>query len=334
MLLCALKEDNNIMKTGISLIFFIFLSYSLTLYGEDGPKKDTSDYIAKLNNSFEVSGEYHIDFTHFALLDAEKERVFNYYPNMRGVVSFGARYKFLFFGYSFNLKENAIYDSLYGPTHFNQIAFGIKTRPVWFTFYYSKHKGFYISNENMLFPKFRTDSLYAQNNDLITLRLGTRLDIIFSKRFSMEAAFEYSKIQKKSAGSFVLRLNPEYNYIDAIHNPIIPQQYVSQFEGLEYYYKTQFFNFGLGLGYTYSIVKGPFNFSNFAMIGPTVSLYAYDGLEIDFPLLLNFKSSLSFNMKYCYIGVLASLDVQNYTLENNTIRKQNLAFMVRAGLRL
>ena len=33
----------------------------------------------------------------------------------------------------------------------------------------------------------------------------------------MEAAFEYSKIQKKSAGSFVLRLNPEYNYIDAIN---------------------------------------------------------------------------------------------------------------------
>lgn len=322
------------MKPTLPILFLMILSFSLTANNYDKTSKDTSDYIRKLDNSFEASGEYQIDFTHFALLDAERDRVFNYYPNMRGVVSFGARYKFLFFGYSFNLKEKAIYDSLYGPTQFNQISFGIKTRPVWFTFYYSKHKGFYISNENMLFPKFRTDSLYAQNNDLITVRLGTRLDIIFSKRYSMEAAFEYSKIQKKSAGSFVLRLNPEYNYIDAIENPIIPQQYISQFEGLEYYYKTQFFNFGLGLGYAYSIVMGPFNFSNFAMIGPTVSLYAYEGLEVDFPLLMSFKSSLSFNIKYCYIGVLASLDVQNYTLENNTIRKQNLAFMVRAGLRL
>ncbi len=322
------------MKSVISLISLLFLTFSLTAHNDEYSKKDSSDYIAKLTNSFEASGEYQIDFTHFALFNAQKERVFNYYPNMRGVVSFGARYKFLFFGYSFNLKENAIYDSLYGATHFNQISFGIKTRPIWFTFYYSKHKGFYISNENMWFPKFRTDSLYAQNNDLITLRLGVRLDLIFSKKYSMEAAFEYSKIQKKSAGSFVLRLNPEYNYIDAINYPIIPQQYISQFDGLEYFYKTKFFNFGLGLGYAYSIVKGAFNFSNFAMIGPTISLYAYDGLEIDFPLLMSFKSSLSFNIKNCYIGVLASLDVQNYTLENNTIRKQNLAFMLRAGLRL
>lgn len=320
----------------LTILFSILMIFSFSLKGNSGQdiKKDTSEYIVKLSNSFEFSADYQLDFTHFALINSQKEPIFNYYPNMRGVITIGARYKILFFNYSFNIKDNATYDRLYGPTKFKQISFGVKTRPIWFIFYYSKHKGFYISEENMIFPKFRTDSLYAQNNDLITLRLGVRLDIIMSKKFSMEAAFEYSKIQKKSAGSIVLRFNPEYNYIDAIAKPIIPSEYLPHFEGLEYFYKTKFYNFGIGAGYAYSWVIGAFNFSNFAMIGPTIQLYAYDGLEIDFPLLLSFKSSLSFNLKHGYVGILANLDIQNYRLGNNTIRKQNVAFLVRAGIRL
>lgn len=307
----------------------IFVLASHTVHAS----KDTSDYIRKLSNSFELNGEYQVDFTHLALFNDQKMRMFNYYPNMRGVVNLGVRYRFLFFNYSFNVKENATYNHLYGKTVFNQIAFGVKTRPVWAIFYYSKHQGFFISEEQLLFPTFGTDSLYEQNSSLKTKRLGFRLDFIFSKKFSMEAAFEYSKIQKKSAGSFVLRLNPEFSHFEALDKPIIPVQYLSHFEGLHYFYKTNFYNFGMGLGYAYSWVVGPVNFSNFAMIGPTIQLYAYDRLSVAFPLLLNFKSSISFNVKNFYIGALVSLDIQNYKLLDNTIRKQSLAFILRAGIR-
>lgn len=318
------------------LIFCLLLLIPIvTLFGENltKKKKDPSDYIAKLNNSFEVSGEYQVDFTHLAMFNSQNVRMFTYYPNMRGVINLGVRYKFLFFNYSFNVKENETYNQLFGKTIFNQVSFGIKTRPIWVIFYYSKHQGFFISQENLLFPTFGTDSLYEQNNTLKTKRLGLRIDLIFNKKFSMEAAFEYSKIQKKSAGSFVLRLNPEFNNFEAIDKPIIPIQYLSQFEGFHYFYKTNFYNFGIGLGYAYSIVMGPLNFSNFALVGPTIQLYAYDRLSAAFPLLMSFKSSLSFNVKNFYIGALASLDVQNYKLLDNKIRKQSLAFQFRAGIR-
>lgn len=318
------------------LIFCLLLLIPIvTLFGENltKKKKDPSDYIAKLDNSFEVSGEYQVDFTHLAMFNSQNVRMFTYYPNMRGVINLGVRYKFLFFNYSFNVKENETYNQLFGKTIFNQVSFGIKTRPIWVIFYYSKHQGFFISQENLLFPTFGTDSLYEHNNTLKTKRLGLRIDLIFNKKFSMEAAFEYSKIQKKSAGSFVLRLNPEFNNFEAIDKPIIPLQYLSQFEGLHYFYKTNFYNFGIGLGYAYSLVVGHFNFSNFALVGPTIQLYAYDRLSAAFPLLMSLKSSLSFNVKNFYIGALASLDVQNYKLLDNKIRKQSLAFQFRAGIR-
>lgn len=317
------------------LLSFLFLFSMMFLIASDplNSRKDPKDYIQKLSNSFELNGEYQVDFTHLALFNDQKVRKFNYYPNMRGVINLGIRYKFLFFNYSFNVKENDTYNKLYGKTTFNQVAFGVKTQPVWIIFYYSKHQGFFISEENLLVPTFGTDSLYEQNNTLKTKRLGLRMDLIFSKKFSMEAAFEYSKIQKKSAGSFILRLNPEFNNFEAIDKPIIPVQYLTQFEGLHYFYKTNFYNFGIGLGYAYSIVMGPFNFSNFAMIGPTMQLYAYDRLSIAFPLLMNFKSSLSFNIKNFYVGALASLEIQNYKLLDNTIRKQSLSFILRSGLR-
>ena len=318
-----------------ALLFTIFLFYSIFLMADSLPvkKKDPKDYIAKLDNSFEASGEYQVDFTHIALINDQNNRMFTYYPNMRGVINLGARYKFLFFNYSFNVKENDTYNRLYGKTTFNQFAFGIKTRPIWFILYYSKHQGFFISEENLLFPTFGTDSLYAQNNTLTTKRLGIRLDIIFSKKFSMEAAFEYSKIQKKSAGSFMVRLNPEFSGFNAVENPIIPLEYLPHFGGLQDFYKTNFYNMGMGLGYAYSLVIGPINFSNMALIGPTIQLYAYDKLSVAFPLLMNFKSSISFNVKNFYVGALASLDVQNYKLLDNTIRKQSLAFILRAGVR-
>jgi hypothetical protein len=318
-----------------SLLFVIILFSTAQLFAGSLPtrKKDPKEYIAKLDNSFELNGEYQIDFTHIAMINDQGNRMFTYYPNMRGVINLGIRYKFLFFNYSFNVKENDTYNRLYGKTTFNQFAFGIKTRPIWLILYYSKHQGFFISEENLLFPTFGTDSLYAQNNTLTTKRLGVRLDIIFSKKFSMEAAFEYSKIQKKSAGSFMLRLNPEFSGFNAAENPIIPLEYLPHFGGLQYFYKTNFYNFGMGLGYAYSLVIGPINFSNMALIGPTLQLYAYDKLSVAFPLLMNFKSSISFNVKNFYVGALASLDVQNYKLLDNTIRKQSLAFILRAGVR-
>ncbi|MBP1672331.1 MAG: hypothetical protein H6Q25_146 [Bacteroidetes bacterium] len=321
------------MRPFLIITLFLF-SISLIFAGSlPSKKKDPKDYIAKLDNSFELNGEYQVDFTHIAMINDQGNRMFTYYPNMRGVINLGIRYKFLFFNYSFNVKENDTYNRLYGKTTFNQFAFGIKTRPIWLILYYSKHQGFFISEENLLFPTFGTDSLYTQNNTLATKRLGIRLDIIFSKKFSMEAAFEYSKIQKKSAGSFMLRLNPEFSGFNAAENPIIPLEYLSHFGGLQYFYKTNFYNFGMGLGYAYSLVIGPINFSNMALIGPTFQLYAYDKLSVAFPLLMNFKSSLSFNVKNFYVGALASLDVQNYKLLDNTIRKQSLAFILRAGLR-
>jgi len=157
-------------KLCIGIVLFISI-VSVFAENPERKKKDPSDYIAKLDNSFEASGEYQVDFTHLAMFNSQNDRMFTYYPNMRGVINLGVRYKFLFFNYSFNVKENDTYNQLFGKTIFNQVAFGIKTRPIWVIFYYSNHQGFFVSQENLLFPTFGTDSLYEQNNTQIDLVL-------------------------------------------------------------------------------------------------------------------------------------------------------------------
>ncbi|HQP04687.1 MAG TPA: DUF4421 family protein [Bacteroidales bacterium] len=291
------------------------------------------DYIQGVDADVALSADYRINFLNFAMIDDHQERRFSYYPNLQGAITLGARYKIFRISYSFNITTDQDYNLCYGPTRFNSFEMGIKTRFLWLEAYFSRCKGFYYSDQSILFPKFSTDSIYPQNNGLSSFEVGLRAKLIFDHDFSMEAAFDYSEIQEKSAGSFFYTLNPEISNIKSDSLPIIPPIYTPYYSGLNDFRKATFLSFSNCLGYGYSLVLGPVNFSNAIAAGPNLQLSFNHGIKVKLPFDLYFKSSLSVNTKNFYTGAMVSLDVNNHVFGQNNIRKQFLVFSFRMGFR-
>lgn len=324
-------KNINIIRLMMIIGFSMFLILSKTGFSASGLK---DNYTVELENDFDITGAYLVHFMHLAMIDENRNSPFYFYPNTRGILNVGARYKFFRFSYSFNLKDNKIYDEYYGPTKFRSFDFGIKTRPFWLNFYYYNYTGFYISEENILFPKFNTDSVYAQNNDLSTFKFGISSNIIINRDFSMKAAFEYSEIQKRSAGSLFVFITYEWSNINAGDEPIIPDIYRADYKDLaDMDNRVTFFSWGTGMGYAYSLVLGPVNFSNALVAGPDLQIYYYKRPRLRVPYSLHFKSSLSLNVRNFFTGAKLSLDVNNHYFNEDRIRRQQLAFTFRAGLR-
>lgn len=321
-----------------SLVFVFCLLFSLEFYAGGIEKyiaapSFRNPFIKTVSSDFGISADYNINFTNFALFDDNNERRFSYYPNLRGILTVGARYKIFRASYSFDLWNTEQYNEFYGPTSYRNIEFGIKTRLIWLQLYYSEYRGFYSSQENILFPKFTLDSIYPQNPNLSSFEIGLKTNVIFHNDFSMEAAFDYSEIQTESAGSLFLFLNPEISNLKSNNSDLIPSVYKQYYSDLKEFDKALFVSLAFGLGYGYSIILGPINFSNAVVAAPNIQMYFNDGIRLKLPVDLFFKSSLSFNVKNFYTGAMCSLDINNLKFGNNIIRKQLLNFAFRMGVR-
>jgi len=320
------------MRFLVVLLLNGFLFTSL-LFGQDAKTTTSDNYVEKCKSSFNLTAAYKIDFMHLALFDDNSKRQFNYYPNLRGVMSLGAKYKIFSLSYAFNILDSDIFDVHYGQSSLSDLRFGIKSRSFWMNFYYEKYKGFFLSEEQLWFPPFQTDSVYYRNHDLSSMKFGLEMTFIRNNNFSKAAAFEYTEIQKKSAGAVLLNFKPEFSNINSKSIPLIPVLYQPYYSDLSKFDKTSFLSFAFGLGYGHALVAGPLNFSNAISAGPHMQMYFFDGFKIRFPYELQFKSSLSVNFKHFYAGALAGLDINNNYFKDNIIRKQGVHFLFRAGFR-
>lgn len=318
----------------VVLLFITVAKVNCTVTPDSCPKpSDVKGNITGVGSDYSFSADYKINMHNLSLIDASAIRQFSYYPNLRGAITFGARYKIFRLFYTVDVMANQNYNECFGTTGFNDIEFGIKTRLFWLTAYFSRCKGFYYSDESRWYPDFSTDSVYGQNPDLLTFELGFRASIIFNPRYSMEAAFEYSEIQNQSAGAFFLSLNPRYSRISTGETPLIPLSYENYFPELSDFEKVSTLSMGFGLGYGYSIVVGPVNFANAISAGPAFQFSSGHGLRFRIPFDMNARSSLSVNFKNFYTGVGASLGIYNHKFSDEIIRKNILVFTFRVGIR-
>lgn len=317
-------------------VFLVACFFTLKIFGNDLQRSHTSNrsaYVADLVNDIDLTSAYKLDFMHFAMIDDKRKQQFGYYPNLRGVVSLGARYKFLRLSYSFDILANDTYNKHYGKTSFSDFRFGFKTRSFWMDFYYEKYEGFYISESQKFFPNFALDSIYQRNSDLSTFRLGFDIDILQDSRFSKEAAFNYTEIQKKSAGSLIFHINNQLSNINAGNSKLVPANYYDGYSDLYDFNRVRFLSFIFGVGYGHALVLGPLNFSNAIVAGPNMQMYFFDGFRIRIPYSASFKSSLSINTPHFYTGVMTQASLNNHYFKDNVIRRQGLVFLLRAGFR-
>ncbi len=324
--------------------YFLFLFAFITVYlNVDAVNDSDISYFSQFKNkntnvrvvksNIGLHADYTLNFTHIALLDDNNVRQFAYYPNLRGALTLGLRYKIFRISYSFNPFVNERYNQCYGVTDYNKFDVGIKTRVFWLQLYYSRIKGFYYSQEKIMFTSFNYNSVYPQNNDLLSRELGLKANIIFNAGFSMAAAVDYTEIQEESAGSFIFMVNPEISKLSSENTTLIPSIYNSYYSDINDFEKVSFWAMAIGLGYGYSLVLGDVVFSNIAVAGPNAQMYFNDGLKIRIPYDVYLKSSLSYNIDNFYAGVMVNLDIRNNLIGINNISKQLLKFIFKIGLR-
>lgn len=200
--------------------------------------------------------------------------------------------------------------------------------------------------------------MYWENNDVGTKlrRMGPykHLDIPFDgvsigswgidayyffnhKRYSQAAAFNFSKIQKKSQGSFYAGIS------------IYAQDYDFDFSGLEqrmldllpadwtdYHYRVKTHNYGFRLGYGYNWVAGR-NWIICGSFSPTVGIRKgyinSDEERTSFSLYQRLKASAVWNHGRWFLGIVGKADISIVSEKTTTFVGANLSASAAIGYR-
>ena len=157
---------------------------------------------------------------------------------------------------------------LYGSTHQFVLNLGVRRRKWGVDFDYKRVWGFYVNDPGKYFfpPKKGLGPL--KREDIRTRNLMISVTQVFkSDKFSYQMQTNQTEIQKKSAGSPLLKYNFASNAING-DTSFIPRSYVPFFKGLERFRSGRFNALIVQPGYTHTFVlKEQLSFNFRALLG-------------------------------------------------------------------
>ena len=200
--------------------------------------------------------------------------------------------------------------------------------------------------------------MYYQNNDVGTKikRFGPykHLDMPFNgvttesfglnayyffnhKKYSQAAAFNFSKIQKKSQGSFYAgfayyTLNYDFDFSGLSPDllQVIPEDWP------EYHYRVKTKNYGFRLGYGYNWVAGR-NWIICGSVSPTVGIRKgfvnSENEETNFSLYTHLRFSAVWNHGRWFVGIIGKGDISLVSKSQTTFIGSELSAQAAVGYR-
>jgi hypothetical protein len=141
---------------------------------------------------------------------AKGEKTKRYYPNVAAFIGLGFFYKTVGISFSYLLqKQRKEQETNLGKTNFFDLELRSYQIKFGFTGHYQNYKGFYVAKPGTL-ASGAAEPL-PQRADLRLQNIGGQFFGIANwRRFSMQAAFQNTKRQVKSGGSFLYMLNAQY----------------------------------------------------------------------------------------------------------------------------
>lgn len=157
------------------------------------------------------------------------------------------------------------------------------------------------------------------------------------KRYSQAAAFNYSKLQLRSQGSFYAGLSTysqdydfDFSGLPPEMRDILPKHWP------DYHYRVSIRNYGIRLGYAYNWVVTP-RLTLCASFSPTVGLrkgYINSETQTLHPSLFNrLKLSSVWNYKRWFAGIIAKTDVASITDRESVFLGANFTVTTAVGYR-
>jgi hypothetical protein len=140
-----------------------------------------------------------------------------------------------------------------GKTKYQDYQLNLYGRKITTDMFVQYYSGYYIKNSKS-YNNYISDKPYALRADVHAVNIGvSNYYIVNHKRFSYKNSFAFVEQQKKSAGSLLLGIYYSYFYASGSPSLVTPP-FRSSFDSLSYIHSVQKHNFGVNLGYIYTLV--------------------------------------------------------------------------------
>jgi hypothetical protein len=255
----AVKKSANILtirdiphKTLRELWMWPHRSMAFLLIRERKVNYDTA-YIRSYYKRFIVTLPISNRFLRFSLLDPESGNKLNFAPNLQYNLGLCISSRWATFIINSRIKVYGGDSDVKGETRYRDYQLNLYGRKFTTDCFVQYYNGFYIKNSKK-YESYLSEKPYALRADISAFNMGvSSYYIVNHRRFSYGNSFGFVEQQKKSAGSILLGIY--YSYFRVNSDPsLITEPFRSSFDSLSYLQSGRSQNFGINLGYIYTLV--------------------------------------------------------------------------------
>ena len=192
-------------------------------------------------------------FLRFTLLDLESGNKLNFAPNLQFNLGLCVSSRWATFIINSRIKVYSGDSDIKGETKYRDYQLNLYGRKFTTDMFIQYYNGFYIKNSKN-YDTYLEEKPYAIRADVSAFNMGiSSYYIVNHRRFSYGNSFGFVEKQKKSAGSILLGVY--YSYFDVNSSPsLLTDPFRSEFDSLSYIRSGHSHNFGVNLGYIYTLV--------------------------------------------------------------------------------
>lgn len=238
------------------------------------------------------------------------------------------------FTYVFKLTDDYLDTTGRAKSAFKQFQMNIYGSKFGFEGYYQDYQRFYYHYKGD--EKLQQD-LKNYNSDIRAYQFGANALFIFNgRKFSYNAAFNQTILQKKSASSALLTLSFKFNELSA--HDLIPDKVKPFYGSYVDLQRNRNYAFLAQLGHAFILTKNNFYFSGALLAGAGIQEQTYTFpsdkfYRIAFPLVGRAKGGMGYNGKVIFTGIFANADVSRSSIKSLKTEQMIYSYGVFFGLR-
>jgi hypothetical protein len=189
----------------------------------------------------------------FSIQDLNSGNKLIFAPNLQYNLGIGISSKWASFILNTGVKLFNHDTETKGQTKYQDYQLNLYGRKITTSSFVQYYSGYYIKNSKS-YSYYVSDKPYEIRADVNALNIGvSSMYALNHKKLSIGSSFGFVEQQKKSAGSFLLGLY--YFYFKANGNPsLVNDPFRSSFDSISYIHSVHINNFGLNVGYIYTLV--------------------------------------------------------------------------------
>ena len=251
------------------------------------------------------------------------------YNNTNDVAGFGLTYKFIDFDLTFSLRKVNIMEEERQNLSQLKFAYSYTMRKLAIRAYLSDAKGVIVEESK---------AASQSDPDVHLFKFGAQVTYYFNyNRYSYRSANFQNELQRKSAGSMLVRAEPFYRSL-GMQDAIIPEDrlYGTQ-AGLEYV-RTGGLMLMPGYGYNLAVRDGRFFVSPIIFLGPGFTINGYKAADGKHSFLnIEWAGSFALNVGYNGVKAYATLrgayDVAYFKLDPSYFTSSDVKVTLTVGWR-